>query len=1082
MAKSRSYVPLWVKSNGSFLEGASHPDELVNRAHALGLPALALTDRNGMTGSVRAHVKCEELKKERASFRMIVGAEVAVESEAMRVVMLAMTREGYGRICRLLTRGHARAEVKGRARVTWDEVRTITDRGVIALAPDEHVISMLHESHRGRLYAMIQRHLEPGDVEREQAMRAHAARFDVPTVAVTEVLYHDRVRQPLQDVLTCIRRGVRLHESGKWLKPNAEHDLLDIVSMQARYRDDVASLHRTLEVAEQCQFHLGQLRYRYPAEKVPNGKSEKDWLRELTFEGARVRYPSGIPEDCRVQLERELVLIEELEYGGYFLTMWDIVRFCRESRILCQGRGSAANSIVCYCLGITAIDPVRMDLLFERFLSRERAEPPDIDIDIEHERREEVIQYVYERWGRVQTVRDTKPTESEETASANGAPAYLESPPRDEPRAAMVANVIRYRVKSALRDVGKALDLPDLVLDRAAKVLSHYDDNIEVTLLKDAGLDPEAAVTRHLLTLTSQILDFPRHLGIHPGGFVLGSEPVDTLCPIEPATMPGRTVIQWDKQDIEDLGLFKVDLLGLGALTVIHRAFDLLSHHEEIDLEIRTVPSEDPTTYAMVSRGDTIGVFQIESRAQMAMLPRLKPRTFYDLVIEVAIVRPGPIQGDMVHPYLRRREGKEAVEFPHPKLERVLKKTLGVPIFQEQVMKLAVAVAGYTPGEADQLRRDMAAWRSKGRIEQHREKLVTRMVEDGIPLDFAERVFLQIRGFGEYGFPESHAASFALLAYVTAWLKCHHPAVFTCAMLNAWPMGFYHPSTLVDDVKRHGITVLPIDVLKSDWDCTLEPIARKGWGIRMGLRYIKGLGQRERDAHQRARNEGAYQDLADFVRRTQMNKRALTRIAESGALASLGFDLARLDRRSAIWELHRLANEVLQGLDWETKEEPLSETKFAFFEALERDEAIAWDYRSSLHSTAGHPMEAYRERLIEAGYPEASAIANIKSKQRIRYAGLVICRQRPATATGVVFMTLEDETGFVNVVIWNDIFEKHKLVAKTSVFLEVRGQLQEESGVVHLIAESIRDLASILKKPSIEKERTEVPSKSRDFH
>jgi error-prone DNA polymerase len=484
----------------------------------------------------------------------------------------------------------------------------------------------------------------------------------------------------------------------------------------------------------------------------------------------------------------------------------------------------------------------------------------------------------------------------------------------------------------------------------------------------------------------------------------------------------------------------------------------------------------------MVSRGDTIGVFQIESRAQMAMLPRLKPRTFYDLVIEVAIVRPGPIQGDMVHPYLRRREGKEPVEFPHPKLERVLKKTLGVPIFQEQVMKLAVAVAGYTPGEADQLRRDMAAWRSKGRIEQHREKLVTRMVEDGIPLDFAERVFLQIRGFGEYGFPESHAASFALLAYVTAWLKCHHPAVFTCAMLNAWPMGFYHPSTLVDDVKRHGITVLPIDVLKSDWDCTLEPITRKGWGIRMGLRYIKGLGQRERDAHQRARSEGAYQDLADFVRRTQMNKRALTRIAESGALASLGFDLARLDRRSAIWELHRLANEVLQGLDWETKEEPLSETKFAFFEALERDEAIAWDYRSSLHSTAGHPMEAYRERLIEAGYPEASAVANIKSKQRIRYAGLVICRQRPATATGVVFMTLEDETGFVNVVIWNDIFEKHKLVAKTSVFLEVRGQLQEESGVVHLIAESIRDLASILKKPSIEKERTEVPSKSRDFH
>ena len=1102
VATSRSYVPLWVKSNGSFLEGASHPDELVNRAHALGLPALALTDRNGMTGSVRAHMRCEELtkspaslsgKKERAAFRMIVGAEVAVETEAMRVVMLAMTREGYGRICRLLTRGHARAAVKGAARVTWDEVRTLTDSGVIALAPDEHVISMLHESHRGRLYAMIQRHLETADVGREHAMREHAARFDVPTVAVTEVLYHDRVRQPLQDVLTCIRRGVRLHESGTWLRPNAEHDLLDLVSMQARYRDDPLSLRRTLEVAEQCQFHLGQLRYRYPAEKVPHGKNEKDWLRELTFEGARVRYPGGIPEESRAQLERELTLIEELEYGGYFLTMWDIVRFCRESRILCQGRGSAANSIVCYCLGITAIDPVRMDLLFERFLSRERAEPPDIDIDIEHERREEVIQYVYERWGRVQTARvaervpESLDTSRDASESANGAPTYLQPPPRDEPRAAMVANIIRYRVKSALRDVGKALDLPDLVLDRAAKVLSHYDDNIEVTLLKDAGLDPEAAVTRHLLTLTSQILDFPRHLGIHPGGFVLGSEPVDTLCPIEPATMPGRTVIQWDKQDIEDLGLFKVDLLGLGALTVIHRAFDLLRDHEEIELEIRTVPAEDPTTYAMVSRGDTVGVFQIESRAQMAMLPRLKPRTFYDLVIEVAIVRPGPIQGDMVHPYLRRREGKEVVEFPHPKLERVLKKTLGVPIFQEQVMKLAVAVAGYTPGEADQLRRDMAAWRSKARIEQHREKLVTRMVQDGIPLDFAERVFLQIRGFGEYGFPESHAASFALLAYVTAWLKCHHPAVFTCAMLNAWPMGFYHPSTLVDDVKRHGITVLPIDVLKSAWDCTLEPIARRGWGIRMGLRYVKGLGQREREAHQRAHDEGPYQDLADFVRRTRMNKRALQRIAESGALASLGFDLTRRDRRSAIWELHRLSNEPLEGLDWESaqgdEEEPPAATKFAFLDALEHDEAIAWDYRSSLHSTAGHPMEAYRERLIEAGYPEASAIARSKSKQRVRYAGLVICRQRPATATGVVFMTLEDETGFVNVVIWNDTYEKHKLVAKTSVFLEVRGLLQEESGVVHLIAESIRDLAKVLRKRPESAERdAEISSKSRDFH
>jgi error-prone DNA polymerase len=672
----------------------------------------------------------------------------------------------------------------------------------------------------------------------------------------------------------------------------------------------------------------------------------------------------------------------------------------------------------------------------------------------------------------------------------------------------MVANVIRYRVKSALRDVGKALDLPELVLDRASKVLSHYDDKVEETLLRDAGLDPDAPVTRHLLSLVTQVLDFPRHLGIHPGGFVLGHEPVDTLCPIEPATMPNRTVVQWDKQDIEDLGLFKIDLLGLGCLTVIHRAFDLLREHDEIDLQIRTVPAEDPTTYAMVSRADTVGVFQIESRAQMAMLPRLKPRTFYDLVIEVAIVRPGPIQGDMVHPYLRRREGKEVVSFPHPKLERVLKKTLGVPIFQEQVMKLAVAVAGYTPGEADQLRRDMAAWRSKGRIEQHREKLVTRMVEDGIPLEFAERVFMQIRGFGEYGFPESHAASFALLAYVTAWLKCHHPAAFACAMLDAWPMGFYHPSTIVDDVKRHGVPVLPIDVNKSGWQCRLEPVAQRGWGIRMGLRYVKGLGEREEHAFSRERERGAFVDLTDFARRTRMNKKALHKIAEAGAFASLG-----LDRRHAIWELQRLAREPLEGLDWSAamgsppageRSSPLRherwrseattsdggagvepphrapEARETWIPSLQRSEGIAWDYRASLHSTRGHPMEAYRERLIELGYPEANVVAQMR-RGSVKFAGLVICRQRPQTATGVFFMTLEDETGFVNVVCWADVFAKYERVAKTSVLLEVRGQVQEENGVVHVIAAELRDLSRTLENETSARKLGDL-EKSRDFH
>ncbi|MFO0712099.1 MAG: error-prone DNA polymerase [Sandaracinus sp.] len=1081
------FVPLWVKSNGSFLEGASQPEELVARAAELALPAIALTDRNGFYGSVRAHMKHGELAKvakqeERSDAtlpRAIVGAEITVLDVAndahtpdttaltgtRRIVLLAETRAGYGRIARLLTRGPARAESKGAARVTWDEVRSIAVEDVIALAPDATSLAALAESHRGRLYAMLTRHLASGDEARERLLREAAAHASIPTIAQREVLYHDRTRQPLQDVLTCVRHGVTLSTAGTLLRPNAEHDLPDLRAMLSLFRDDPASVHRSSEVADRCRFHFGLLRYRYPAEKVPHGRSEKDWLRELTFEGARVRYPRGIPDDCLEQIEKELALIEELDYGGYFLTMWDVVRFCREANILCQGRGSAANSIVCYCLGITAIDPVRMDLLFERFLSRERAEPPDIDVDIEHDRREEVIQYVYERWGRAAS-RDTLVATD---GAANGPPP---------PRAAMVANVIRYRVKSALRDVGKALDLPELVLDRASKVLSHYDDKIEETLLRDAGLDPDAPVTRQLLSLVTQVLDFPRHLGIHPGGFVLGHEPVDTLCPVEPATMPNRTVVQWDKQDIEDLGLFKIDLLGLGCLTVIHRAFDLLKEHDEIDLEIRTVPAEDPTTYAMVSRADTVGVFQIESRAQMAMLPRLQPRTFYDLVIEVAIVRPGPIQGDMVHPYLRRREGKEVVSFPHPKLERVLKKTLGVPIFQEQVMKLAVAVAGYTPGEADQLRRDMAAWRSKGRIEQHKEKLVGRMVQDGIPLEFAERVFMQIRGFGEYGFPESHAASFALLAYVTAWLKCHHPAAFACAMLDAWPMGFYHPSTIVDDVKRHGVAVLPIDVNKSTWQCRLEPVAQRGWGIRMGVRYVKGLGEREQRAFTTARDEGAFTDLADFARRTRMSMKALHRLAEAGAFASLG-----LDRRHAIWELRRLVHEPLEGLEWRESSETAPrapQARKTWIPSLQRSEGIAWDYRASLHSTRGHPMEAYRERLIELGYPEANVVARMR-RGAVKFAGLVICRQRPQTATGVFFMTLEDETGFVNVVCWADVFAKFERVAKTSVLLEVRGQVQEENGVVHVIAAELRDLSATLEDGKGARTLGDL-EKSRDFH
>ena len=750
MGESTDWVPLWCKSHYSFREGASSPEELVGRAAERGFRALALTDRVGLYGMVRAHVAARA-----AGVKLLHGAELALlpgdaaeppagaaRAPASRVVVLVRDGEGYAGLCRALTAAHARGE-KGEA---WSRPRDLEALAghAFVLATDARGLGRLGGVLPATsLRALVARHRAPGEAAAERALRAAARETGVACVAGREVLYHDRARRPLQDVLTCVRHGVPLTGAGRLLRPNEEHDLLDPGAFRALFEDDLAAVARTGELADACGFDLGALRYVYPSERLPAGESEESWLRHLAFQGALRRYPEGVPGEVRAQLDRELAVIEDLSYGGYFLTMHEIVERCASEGILAQGRGSAANSAVCFCLGITAIDPVRMDLLFERFLSRERAEPPDIDLDIEHERREEVIQHVYDRYGRR--------------------------------HAAMVANVIRYRPRSAVREVGKVLGLAATDLDGLARLVRHRDDALDASVLRDAGLDPRAPAHQHLLRLSGMLLDTPRHLGIHPGGFLLGHLPVDELVPVEPRPMEGRTVIQWDKYDVEALGLFKVDLLGLGALTCIRKAFGLIEAHGGPALSIATVPQEDPETYAMCSRGDTVGLFQIESRAQMAMLPRMKPRTFYDLVIEVAIVRPGPIQGDMVHPYLRRRHGEEPVLVPHPKLAKVLEKTLGVPIFQEQVMKLAVVAAGYTPGEADQLRRDMAAWRSQGKIEQHRERMIRRMVDGGIPQDFAERVFSQIRGFGEYGFPESHAASFALLAYVTAWLKCHHP-------------------------------------------------------------------------------------------------------------------------------------------------------------------------------------------------------------------------------------------------------------------------------------------------------------------
>jgi error-prone DNA polymerase len=1145
------YVPLWCKSNFSFLEGASHAEELVAQAHAHGLEALALTDRDGVYGMVRAHIEAKKLgvrlvcgaqvsvaapgrelvaspvsavglhdptyegrgpgwgrdtderaadpgarraitgrrqRTKRAQPRQIAIAEAALSeprdgarsssaasaasAAPTPLVLLATDRGGWASLTRLLTAGRRRCD-KGEAVVSWPEVCRHAG-GLIALwggeaslladadAPPARVIGDLRDAFGDRLYAMLTRHRRPEDAPREARLRARAAAAGLPIVAATEVLYHARARRPVQDVLTCIRHGVTLATAGRRIRGNAEHDLRDPAGFAALFADDPGAVARTREVAARTRFSLAELRYRYPSERLPGGTTSAAHLRALALAGAAGRYRGEIPDAVRRQLDAELALIEELDYPGYFLTMYEIVSYCQRRGILCQGRGSAANSVVCFCLGITAIDPVRMELLFERFLSRERAEPPDIDLDIEHERREEVIQHAYAVYGR--------------------------------DHAAMVCNVIRYRPRSAVRDVGKVLGIPETALDRAAKLLSSYG-KIEGDAIAHAGLaDHGAGVVGHLVRLADEILEVPRHLSIHPGGFLLGHEPVHDIVPIENAAMPGRTVIQWDKDDLEELGLFKVDLLALGALHQLHLAFDLIRAHGGEAYTMATIPAEDAATYEMICTADTVGVFQIESRAQMSMLPRLKPKTFYDLVVEVSLVRPGPISGGMVHPYLRRRDRLEPVAYPHACLEPVLRKTLGVPLFQEQVMKLAMVAADYTPGEADQLRRDMAAWRRTGRIEGHRERLIGRMEHKGIPREFAERVFQQILGFGEYGFPESHAASFALIAYATSWLRKHHLAAFTCSLLNAQPMGFYSAATIVGDAQRHGLEVRPIDATRSQWDCTLEPAGdRFGFAVRMGLRWIKGAKLAEIERILAARTARAFASIEDFVRRSRAPDRLHTQLAEAGALGWLGADAVPAsarerpdgfgaedragrppvtNKRDALWQVRGWVARQADSLSirFGDDDATLASSTFGRLGALDE---ILWDYRASDHSTLGHPLAPLRDELRANRWPDARTLAAGRDGQRSEYVGIVICRQRPGTAKDVVFMTLEDETGFVNLVIWPQVFAQFNHVLRAHSLLGITGRLQVQEAIVHLIAEQV--WAPRLSRPV-------VSVASRDFH
>ncbi|MCB9566361.1 MAG: error-prone DNA polymerase [Myxococcales bacterium] len=1032
-----SYAALWVKSNLSFLVGASHPDELIDRAAELGLGAIALTDRDGVYGAVRAHVRARE-----RGLKVIHGAEVRIArpplpaafgplggplpaaaagdgDDQARALLLAIDRRGWGALTQLLSRAHL-PRPRGQPELALADLEAAAESPLLVLSDVPWLLAALAPRLGDRLYGIFARHRLASERRHELVLRDMSQKHGFPLVAAVEVLYHDRARRPLQDVLTCVRKGRTLADAGACTRPNAEHDLKSPAAMAALFADDPALVARTLEVAERCAFTLDDLSYRYPSGELPDGTSEAEFLRQLTLGGAADRYQGAIPEEARAQIDRELALIHELDFGGYFLTMWDIVRFCRDQGILCQGRGSAANSLVCYCLGITAIDPLRMDLLFERFLSRERADPPDIDLDIEHERREEVIHYVYGRYGR----------------------RY----------AAMVASIIRYRPRSAIREVGKVLGLPAAALDRAAKLHDHYGHELDLEILKDAGIDPASPLGGHLVELGRQILNFPRHLATHPCGFLLGHEPIDTLVPIEAGAMPGRTVIQWDKNDIEDLRLFKVDLLGLGALSHLHRCLELVRERHGRTLTLATIPAEDPETYAMLQAADTVGVFQVESRAQMAMLPRLRPATFYDLVVEVALVRPGPIQGDMVHPYLRRRCGEEPVTMPHPEVERILGKTLGVPLFQEQVMRLAIVLAGYTPGEADRLRRDMGAFRSPGRIEEHRERIVGRMRARGVDPDFAERLFAQIRGFGEYGFPESHAASFAIIAYASAWLRRHYLAAFTCALLNAQPMGFYAPATIIEDARRHGVEIRPIDVQRSAWECTLEDGASpERPAIRMGLSYVRGLRLDDRIALEE--NPPPHADLEAFVATTGLGADALQALAEAGAFRSFG-----LERRDAIWRARGLAARAGDRLRLEDVSD------LPLFAPLRREEAVLWDYRRSGHSTHGHPLAALRPALAEHGIVDAAAVRGLSDGANVEVVGLAICRQRPQTARGVTFYTLEDERGFVNVVVWSQVFERHAKVAKTAAILGVSGRVQRsKEGVVHVIADTLWEATAELR-------------------
>ena len=1055
------YAELHCLSNFTFLRGASSPESLVAQAVTLGYHALAITDECSLAGIVRAH-----LEAKKSDLKLLIGTELRIDPSdqpAYKIVLLAQRREGYGNLCEVITRGRMQA-VKGQYLLRPHEV--IVDGCLAILLPQVDVapadlslqLAWLAQHFANRCWVALSRLHRAQENLRLQMIQAQAQTHHIPCVAVGQVEMHKRSRKALHDILAAIRLRKTIAQCGYDLASNAEQHLRTRLRLSNLYRPEL--LLETICIAERCHFSLDELRYEYPEEVVPKGYTAAQYLHEQTWQGAAKRYPAGIPDNVSTQIQHELALITELGYETYFLTVYDLVQFAVSRHILCQGRGSAANSAVCYCLGITAVNPANGNALFERFISRERNEPPDIDVDFEHQRREEVIQYLYQKYGRQ--------------------------------RAALTGVVTSYRPRSVLRDTGRALGIDAQIIDQVAKSHRWWDGKQNlIQRLLDAGLDAEASVTQQWAELAQALMGFPRHLSQHPGGFVLARGLLSRLVPIENAAMPQRSVVQWDKDDLDAVGLLKVDILALGMLTVIRRSLEWVAWRRKLPhFRLQDIADDDGPTYDMICAADTVGVFQIESRAQMSMLPRLRPREFYDLVIEVAIVRPGPIQGGMVHPYLRRRQGLEAITYPSRAVRAVLERTLGVPIFQEQVMKIAMAAAGFTAGQADELRRSMAAWRRKGGIDQFRRKLVEGLLNNGYTPEFAETIFKQIEGFGEYGFPESHAASFALLAYASAWLKCHEPEAFLASLLNSQPMGFYAPSQLIQDARRHGVQLLPVDVQTSEWECTLEMLhdepkltpdvlpdaskivsdqseralgepkrtlqkkasPRTRPAVRLGLNQILGLPEAAAQALLEARQAGLFLDTQDLGRRADLNQAVLQQLALAGALHGLSGH-----RRQAAW--HAAASVATRGLLREA--EPSEDEQPQLLPPTEAHDLVT-DYQRLGFTLGRHPLALLRPALTRLRFAQATTLAQLPQGRLARACGLVTMRQRPQTAKGVIFVTLEDETGSVNLIVRAELAVRQRRELLQAHLLAAIGTWQNVQGTQHLLVGRLEDHSHLL--------------------